>query len=150
MDLALVTGRGPPLLTHIDGPPPLVRDQDVIAVGARDATERDRAGAQDIRATSIALFELDVIRRRGIEAVAAEAVAILTSSELAGFWLHLDADVLDDDVMPAVDYRQPGGMSPWELTTLLRRAGETGSLAGCSVAIYNPSLDPTVRLHVRS
>jgi len=25
------------------------------------------------------------------------------------YWIHVDADVLDDAVMPAVDYRQPGG-----------------------------------------
>ena len=47
-DLALVTGHGPRLLTHLYGPGPLVREADVAAVGARDAAERDQAGAQDI------------------------------------------------------------------------------------------------------
>jgi arginase len=142
MDLALVTGRGPPVLTRLDGPQPLVRDEDVVAVGARDAAERDRAGAQDIRATAVHLFELDTIRARGMEAAATEAVALLTNSQLTGFWLHLDADVLDDNVMPAVDYRQPGGLTPGELTMLLRLAVESRCLAGVSVAIYNPALDP--------
>jgi arginase family enzyme len=34
-------------------------------------------------------------------------------------WIHLDADVLSDDVMPAVDYRMPGGLQPDELTDAL-------------------------------
>jgi arginase len=141
MDLALVTGRGPRLLTHLDGPQPLVRDEDIVAVGARDTAERAGAGAQDVAATAIHLFELDSIRARGIDAVAAEAVALVGGSQLSGFWLHLDADVLDDDVMPAVDYRQPGGLTPAELIVLLRTALVTGRLAGVSVAIYNPALD---------
>jgi arginase len=45
------------------------------------------------------------------------------------FWVHVDADVLDDAVMPAVDYRQPGGLSPDELATVLAVALATGHVA---------------------
>jgi arginase len=145
MDLALATGRGPALLTQFDGAGPLVHEEDVVAVGARDAAERARARSQDIRETSVSLFELDAIRDRGIETVAGEAMKVLRRPQLAGFWLHLDADVLDDAVMPAVDYRQPGGLSPAELSTILRQASATHGLAGASLAIYNPSLDPDRR-----
>lgn len=144
MDLALVTGRGPPVLTRFDGADgALVRDEDVVAIGARDADERDDAGSQDVRATGIHLHELDAVRARGMDAVAADAVGILARRDLSGFWLHLDADVLDDAVMPAVDYRQPGGLSPVELVTLLRACATSGALRGVSVAIYNPALDPS-------
>jgi arginase len=61
---------------------------------------------------------------------------------IAGCWVHLDADVLDDAAMPAVDYRQPGGLAPAELTAVLRRAMASGLPIGVSVAIYNPTLDP--------
>jgi arginase len=138
MDLALATGRGPAMLTTFDGRTPLVRDEDVAAVGARDRDEREKAGSQDIRSTGIKLFELAAIRDRGIEAVANEALEVVESR----FWCHIDADVLDDGAMPAVDYRQPGGLTADELTTLLRRAHETGGMAGLSIAIYNPALDP--------
>jgi arginase len=59
------------------------------------------------------------------------------------FWLHLDADVLDDAIMPAVDYRLPGGLSWPELEALLAAARATGRLAGLEVTIFNPRLDPT-------
>ena len=131
MDLALATGRGPAILTSFDDDAPLVRDEDVVAVGARD-------GDEAIRDTRITRLELSDIRTRGIDAVADDAMRVLASR----FWCHVDADVLDDAVMPAVDYRQPDGLTPDELTELLRRASESGRMAGLSVAIYNPSLDP--------
>lgn len=144
MDLALATGRGPMILARLDPAGPLVLDEDVVAVGARDAAERDVAGSQDVATTGIHLFELGMVRRRGMEQVARHAVAHLARPDLIpGFWLHLDADVLDDTVMPAVDYRQPDGLSPAELQILLRIAHLSGRLAGMSIAIYNPALDPT-------
>lgn len=38
MDLALTTGRGPEVVTDFEGRRPLVRDEDVVQVGQRDAT----------------------------------------------------------------------------------------------------------------
>ncbi len=97
-----------------------------------------------VAATGINLFELDMVRRGGMEDVSRHAIAHLARPDLTpGFWLHLDADVLDDTVMPAVDYRQPGGLSPTELQVLLRMAHLSGRMAGMSIAIYNPALDPT-------
>ena len=56
--------------------------------------------------------------------------------------MHVDADVLDDAVMPAVDHRQPGGLTPGELATILAAAMASGRVAGVDVTIYNPALDP--------
>lgn len=142
MDLALATGRGPAILTALDGQAPLVRDEDVAAVGARDGKEREKAGSPDIRATRITLLELAAIRQRGIDAVADEALKVITGGHASRFWCHIDADVLDDTVMPAVDYRQADGLTAAELTALLNRASKTERMAGLSVAIYNPALDP--------
>ena len=44
--------------------------------------------------------------------------------------------------MPAVDYRQPDGLSADELATVLAVAIATGRVAGVEVTIYNPALDP--------
>jgi arginase len=134
MDLALVTGRGPAILTEFDGRTPLVLDEDVAAVGARDG--------QDIRHTGITVLDLDDVRQQGAAAVAEQALKVV-AGESRRFWCHIDADVLDDAVMPAVDYRQSGGMTPAELTTILRAAFKTGRMAGLSIAIYNPTLDPS-------
>ena len=50
-------------------------------------------------------------------------------------------DVLDDAVMPAVDYRLAGGLSWEELTRVLRVAVQSGRAVGLEVTIYNPQLD---------
>jgi arginase len=57
------------------------------------------------------------------------------------FWVHLDFDVLSDQVMPAVDYRMADGLNSGELVNVLRRAIKTGKAVGMSIAIFNPTLD---------
>jgi arginase len=95
-----------------------------------------------VRGTAVHLLELSEVRVSGVEPAADEAMTYLAGRHLAGCWVHLDADVLDDAAMPAVDYRQPGGLAPEELTAVLRRAMASGLPVGMSVAIYNPALDP--------
>lgn len=142
MDLALATGRGPAVLTHIEGPPPLVRDEDVVAFGFRDGAEQAAYGSQPLPPALVSL-DLAEVRHRGLDTSAEDAVAHLTraSGSGAGFWIHVDADVLDDTVMPAVDYRQPGGLSWEELTRVLRVAVESRRAVGLELTIYNPKLD---------
>ena len=142
MDLALVTGNGPPTVGDIEGRSPLVRAEDAVIVGFRDAEEQARDGSQPLPGALLAL-DLATVRAVGAMAVAERALAHLTRPDAPGrFWLHVDADVLDDAVMPAVDYRQPGGLSLDELATLLAAATATGRVAGVEVTIYNPALDP--------
>jgi arginase len=58
------------------------------------------------------------------------------------FWLHLDLDVLDQQVMPAVDYRMPGGLDWPEAEALLQPMVASPALLGLDVTILNPTLDP--------
>lgn len=141
MDLALVTGRGPAIVTNIEGRRPLVRDEDVVLVGRRDAAEAEAHGSQRVEDTAIAMTDLAALRAAGAEAAAANAAERLSKSELDGFWVHLDADVLDDAVMPAVDYRMPDGLSWDELATVLHAAIGSGGAVGINVTIFNPTLD---------
>jgi arginase len=143
MDLAIVSGRGPNVLTDIDGLKPLVRDEDIVVFGYRDAEQAASYGSQDIRDTNMHLFDLPYIRKIGtISTAASQAVDILTNSELVGFWIHLDADVLDDSIMPAVDYRLGGdGLSFIELSELLKNLVASGHAVGMDITIFNPRMD---------
>lgn len=141
MDLALATGRGPSIVTNLDGLGPLVRDEDVVVFGRRDVDEAEAAGSQRIEDTAITVIDLAYVRDRGAERAARHALECLCRSELDGFWIHLDCDVLDDAIMPAVDYRLPGGLSWDELGTVLRLAIETRRAVGLEVTIFNPTLD---------
>jgi arginase len=146
MDLALATGRGPDVVTVFEGRAPLVRDEDVVQVGRRDAEEAEEAGSRRIEDSHIAVHDLAAVRRDGAGRVAQEAIARLGRPDLDGFWAHLDCDALDDTLMPAVDYRLPGGLSWEEVTTVLGAAADTGRMVGIEVTIFNPTLDPTGEL----
>ena len=140
MDLAFVTGYGPSLLTDIEGRGPLVRPEDAVAFAYRDHEDQEEYGGQPLP-EELKVLDLPAVRAAGIEATAREAVDHLTRPELDGFFIHLDADCLDDAIMPAVDFRVPGGLSWDELRTALRIALASGKAVGLEITIYNPRLD---------
>ncbi|HYY40184.1 MAG TPA: arginase family protein, partial [Nitrososphaera sp.] len=85
MDLAIVSGRGPNVLTNIEDLKPLVRDQDVIVFGYRDAEQSASYGSQDVRDTNMHAFDLTNVRNFGtITAAASHAIDILANNELDG------------------------------------------------------------------
>ncbi|SCG69301.1 arginase family protein [Micromonospora inositola] len=145
MDLALATGRGPRLLTDLEGRGPLVRDEHVVAFGFRDSAESAEAGMQPLP-PGLRTIDLNGVREAGAAAAARQAVGWLGTGGTAGYWVHLDVDVLDDAVMPAVDYRLPGGLTWAELATVLRTAMASGQAVGLDVTIFNPRLDPDGQL----
>jgi arginase len=141
MDLALATGSGPALLTDIEGRRPLVRPDDVVAFGFRDSDEQREYGSQPLPDEMLAL-DLMSVRQMGVERAIAVALERLSRQGVEGFFVHVDADCLDDGIMPAVDYRLPGGFTWDELTSVLRQAIGSGRAVGLEVTIYNPALDP--------
>ncbi|MFI2367719.1 arginase family protein [Streptomyces sp. NPDC018833] len=141
MELALATGRGPRILTDLEGSGPLLWDEDVVAFGFRDEAQSAAAGMQPLPRRLHAMG-LDRVRATGAAAAARVAVERLTAGETAGFWVHLDVDVLDDAVMPAVDYRLPGGLTWAELEAVLGTALADERARGLDVTIFNPRLDP--------
>lgn len=146
-DLALVSGRGPEKVTDIDGLKPLVRDEDAVVFGYRDAEEAAFYGSQDVKDTGMRIFDLKRVKEFGLEEAAEKAVGNLLRYELPGFWIHLDADVLDDKIMPAVDYRMAGGgLSFEQLSQLLQILLGTGHAMGMDVTIFNPALDEDGRI----
>jgi arginase len=82
------------------------------------------------------------VKELGITTAALEAVKnLLQQDELLGFWIHLDADVLDDSIMPAVDYRLNDGLSFSELSDLLTIIVSSGRTIGMDITIFNPNFD---------
>ena len=140
MDLAFVTGYGPSLLTDIEGRAPLVRPEDAVAFAYRDHEDQEEYEGQPLP-EELKVLDLPAVRAKGIEVAAREAVEHLTRAELDGFFIHLDADCLDDAIMPAVDFRMPGGLSWDELHAVLRIALSSGKAVGLEITIYNPRLD---------
>jgi arginase len=142
MELALVTGRGPDLVTDLEGQRPLLRDEDVVVFGFRDAEHAAAEGSRPL-APTIHAIDLPSVRERGAGRAAFDALAYFErTGGPAGFWIHLDVDVLDDAIMPAVDYHLPDGLTWEELTSVLRTAVASNHATGLDITIFNPTLDP--------
>lgn len=139
-DLAIVTGRGLDEHADIDGLRPYFRDGDVVALGER---EHDPATG-DIAVTGITVLPVEQIQRRDPRSVGRQALAVLADAR-DGFWIHVDVDVLDSEVMPAVDSPQPGGLLPEQLAALLREVWACPHARGLDLTIYDPDLDPERR-----
>ena len=140
MDLALAVGIGPRILSAL-GNAPLVRPEDVSLVGPRD-DPASYVGEDVTRARdAMGMLLLDDVRRMGAASAGASVARRIARPALSGAWIHLDVDVLDDEVMPAVDSRQPGGLSYDDLDALLGPIFQTGRIAGMQVTIYDPDRD---------
>src|SRR5215475_5779425 len=72
MDLAIVSGRGPALLSNMEGLQPLVRDEDSVVFGFRDAEAAAREGSQDVRATAMHTYDLAQARTPDVETAATQ------------------------------------------------------------------------------
>jgi arginase len=133
--LALVTGRGQPDLAAIDQRRPYIRDRDVVVIGIRSGDEY----RMDLQASGIAIRAVPDIRTHGAVRTAQWARAQLT--ECIGYWVHLDVDVLDPSVMPAVDAPNPGGIAYPELELLLRGLVGSPECVGAEITVFDPDFD---------
>jgi arginase len=141
MDLAILSGRGPDILANINGLKPYVRDEDIVLFGYRDAEQAATYRSQDVRDTNIHVFDLWEIKKLKIRNAVSLATKRLLKDSVEGFWIHLDADVLNDTIMPAVDYRLENGLSYSELTEVLNILLATKRAVGMTITIFNPHLD---------
>ena len=137
MDLALVTGTGPRLLTSIEDLAPYVKPEDVAVLGYRWPDPDSRSIA--LPAEPMTGLPLGSVQSNGADYVAAKVVKRFES---LSFWLHLDVDVLNPAWMSAVDSPDPGGMTPDDLLTIVRSAVQSSRCVGMEITIYDPTLDP--------
>lgn len=138
-DLALVTGRGQTELAGIEGRRPYFRDTDVVVLGIREQDEY----RLDLQAAGIAVRPATTLRAEGAARTATWAREHL--SDCAGFWVHVDVDVLDPAVMPAVDAPEPGGIALTELELLLGGLVNTSDCLGMELTVFDPDHDPKGR-----
>lgn len=137
MDLALASGRGETLLTNWPATGVLAHDNDILQIGERESLDQfDR-----ILGTGIAQITAQRILTEGIDAVASDAIKKLKSSSIDNAWMHVDLDVLDQAVMPAVDSPGSPGLNFEQLAELVHALCASERIAGADFAIYDPERD---------
>jgi len=124
-DLAGVTGRLEPELSNIEGLGPYVLDTDTVHIGDREGDPGELAA---VAKTLITVRRLHELRTSGPIVPAVP------------YWVHVDADVIDSALLPAVDSPAPDGLTFDELATLLRDVVD--GAVGVQVTVFDPDLDP--------
>ncbi|WP_319037346.1 arginase family protein [Kribbella solani] len=170
--LALVTGRGQADLTDLEGLRPYVRDSDAVLLGIRADDDyaaevqgvgisvwtAARVAADPARAARETLNHLGAARPgsldtreqggaggtepAGLGAAELGGAGAAESGGVDGFWVHLDVDILDAALMPAVDSPDPGGIDHEQLRALLRPLLRAPGCVGIGIGIFDPDLDP--------
>lgn len=137
-DLAAAIGHHWPTIADLDNLGPYFRPEDTVHAGCRD----DDEALAEVRDTiALVLRSSDIVRDGA--AAADEILAAVTRPDLDGYWLHVDVDILDPEVLPAVDSPSPGGLTGDQLVELLRALAP--GAVGAQVAVFDPDLDPDGR-----
>ena len=147
MGLALAVGRGDTQLAKLAGPVPLVRGEDVALIGRRDQGQwygHEALAVSGILDMPWATIAPDgtAVRPTALAETASTILDRVAASDVSGFWIHVDADVLNPEVMPAVGSPEPGGPDIDELAALLAPLVDHPKALGIALALYDPSLDP--------
>jgi arginase len=140
MCLALAVGRFDSPLAHLAGAAPLVAGEDVALIGRRDPAE-SLYGEAALEPCGILDISGSAFASRPVGETAGSALERVARRGLDGFWIHVDADVLNPEIMPAVDSPEPGGPGLGELAALLAPLARHPKALGMQVTIYDPALD---------
>ncbi len=137
MCLAMACGRGPTLGDVIENRRPLVSEESLVHVGSRALDPPEVAA---FNSSPAKLFTSQQVRKSGAGDVAREASRHL---ENRSDWIvcHVDVDVIDPSLVPAVSYPAPGGLTVEEVAAIVRSAMGTGKVKAVELTAYNPSKD---------
>lgn len=141
MDIGIVCGSGPAVLRGLDGAPdPLVLAGDCVVIGNRfedDSSAYERELAHPL-IQQVEGFQL----RRADAGQIGTAIGERLALQAGAIWLHIDCDVLDEQVMSAVTYTQSDGATWEDLEALIGTVAARPELVGVSVADFVPAKDP--------
>lgn len=141
MGLALAVGHGDSPLAKLAPTTPLVRGENVALIGRRDETQPNY-GHDALSMSGILDLPYGTFPFGPAVTDTSSVLARVEGSEPGGFWILVDADVLNPMVMPAVGSPEPGGPGMAELAGLLAPLVRHPKALGMALTLYDPSLDP--------
>jgi arginase len=137
MPLAALLGPEPSELSAIGGWSPKVDAAHTALIGVRNLDAREK---ELVRNSGVQVFTMKDIDRRGIAAVAEEAIARVSQNAL-GLHVSFDMDVCDPTIAPGVGTSVKGGLDYREAHTLMEIVDDSGLLLALDVVEINPILD---------
>jgi arginase len=107
----------------------------VVGVRSFEPEEAERLARLNVR-----VFMMEEVRKRGLQLVLDEALAIATRGT-AGFGLSIDLDAVTPEEAPGVGTPVAGGLRAAELVAALQRIGGRPGLSAVELVEYCPRLD---------
>ena len=141
MPLACAIGMGPPELTALLAPAPMVEPGRVVVIGLRDV---DMLEKPHVRESGVKAYTMRDIDERGLRAIMEEALHIV-SDGAAGFHLSLDMDFVDPAYAPGVGTPVRGGATYREAHLAMEMICDSGAMVSMEVVEVNPVVDEVNR-----
>ncbi len=137
MPLAVILGRGAPMLLDLLEARPMVSVQNTAILGLRavDPGEKER-----IKRLGVSVYSMQDLDERGLSPCVREALETV-SKGTAGFHLSFDMDAVDPEVAPGVGTPVQGGLTYREAHLACELVAESGRMLSMEVVEVNPMLD---------
>ncbi len=97
-----------------------------------------------LRRLGVRIFKMDAVRRRGLNALLADALTIATAGT-AGFGLTIDLDGFEPEDAPGIGLKTENGLRRDEMVQALAGLGSRRDLAAIEIVEYIPELDENHR-----
>jgi arginase len=136
MPLAALLGYGASQLVNVGRPGPILEPAQVVLIGVRDLDPAERV---TLKRSGVGIYTMHEIDRRGLAAVAGEALERL--GHLPRLHVSLDMDSLDPDEAPGVGTPVPGGLTYREAHLLMELVAASAQVGSIDVVEINPILD---------
>jgi arginase len=137
MPLAAIMGYGPPELTELAGPKPMVEPGNVSLVGIRDLDSKERRLMKDI---GVHVFTMRDIDERGMRQVMSEALRF-AGDDTAGIAVSLDMDFVDPSDAPGVGTPVRGGVTYREAHLAMEMIADSKAAVSFELVEINPVID---------
>lgn len=137
MCLALACGMAPGLDLGIGQAPAPLAGERLVHVGSRAL---DPSEVSAFNTSPAKLYTAQQVKKLGAADVAEESARHIDNRS---DWIacHLDVDVTDPTLIPAVNYPTPGGLTMEETSMIVRKLLGTGKMRVLELAAYNPTKD---------
>ncbi|MFP7655080.1 arginase family protein [Chryseobacterium proteolyticum] len=139
MDLAIVSGMGHQKLTNIRGLRPYFLEENIFCVGNAETDDEDYVN--QVINSGVHYYDLESLRKNGFSKTAEDFLKMVQQKGLDGFFIHFDVDVLNDQIMPAVDSRTEDGIDYNNLREILTPLIENDQCFGIEITILDPDYD---------
>jgi arginase len=115
----------------------VLRPEHLCYIGARSYEDGEMAL---LRRLGVRIIAMDEVKRRGMDAALAEALAIATSGT-AGFGISIDLDGFDPVDAPGVGLKEPGGFRAAPTLAALAAVARHPALRALEIFEYIPEFD---------